>query len=71
MTLFDLLMYGAQPIPDNIQIVTLGEIRRARDHDMEVERPTTPDQKDNKRKRRLSINEEYISKKHISSTKTL
>jgi hypothetical protein len=63
-------MYGAQDIPDNIQRVTYGEIlRRAREqHDMEIERPTTPDNKENKRKRRLSINDEIKSKKHISST---
>lgn len=70
MTLFSLLMYGAQDIPDNIQRVTYGEtLRRAREqHNMEVERPTTPDNKENKRKRRLSINDEIKSKKHISST---
>jgi hypothetical protein len=69
MTLFDLLIYGAQPIPDNIQIVTFGDIRRQQY--MEVETPSTPDTKETTRKRRLSINEENVSKKHISSTKTL
>lgn len=70
MTLFDLIIYGAQLIPDNIQRVTYGEIlRRAREqHNMEVERPTTPDNKENKRKRKLSIDDENVSKKHISST---
>lgn len=61
-------IYGAQPITDNVQIIT-GILGRGRLEDnMEIERPTTPDQKENKRKRRLTINDENVSRKHISST---
>jgi hypothetical protein len=68
MTLFDLIIYGAQQIPDNVQIITGILGRGRREDNMEIERPTTPDHKENKRKRKLSINDENVSKKHISST---